>query len=98
METSLYFDVIPVCISKRVIKISRHQQSMIKENHKTMLHTKYQGSRPSSFRESVNVLTIESYVKYVIPRGWDHFLPQGHNLYKLGRGPLVDATYQISRF
>ena len=34
MENSLYFDVIPVCISKsQVIKISRHQISIIKENH-----------------------------------------------------------------
>ena len=63
-----------------------------------MLHTKYQGPRPSGFREFVNVLTIQAYVKHVIPRGWDHFLPQGHNLNKLCRGPLVDASYQISRF
>ena len=34
-----------------------------------MLHTKYQGSRPSGFREFVYVLTIQAYVKYVIPRG-----------------------------
>ena len=34
-----------------------------------MLHTKYQGSRPSSFREFVYVLTIQDYVKHVIPRG-----------------------------
>ena len=27
----------------------------------------------------------------------DHFWPQGHNLNKIGRGPLDDATYQISR-
>ena len=25
--------------------------------------------------------------------GWGHFRPQGHNLNKLGRGPLDDATY-----
>ena len=25
------------------------------------------------------------------------FWPQGHNLYKLIRGPQVDATYQISK-
>ena len=28
--------------------------------------------------------------------GRGHFLAQGHNLNKLGRGLLVDATYQIS--
>ena len=27
----------------------------------------------------------------------DNFWPQGHNLNKLDRGPLGDATYQISR-
>ena len=26
-----------------------------------------------------------------------HFLPEGHNLNRLGRGPLDDATYQILR-
>ena len=29
---------------------------------------------------------------------WDgHFKPKGHNLNKLDRCPLCDATYQISR-
>ena len=27
--------------------------------------------------------------------GGVHFRPRGHNLNKLGRGPLGDATYQI---
>ena len=31
------------------------------------------------------------------PPGRVHFWPQGHNLNKPGRGPLGDATYQISR-
>ena len=35
------------------------------------------------------------YVKHVTP-GARQFLPQGHNLNKLGR-VLADATYQISR-
>ena len=34
-----------------------------------MLHTKYQGSRPSGFRDFVYVLTIQACVKHVIPRG-----------------------------
>ena len=38
----------------------------------------------------------KSIKKHVTP-GWAHFWPQGHNLNKLGRGPLGDATYQISR-
>ena len=29
--------------------------------------------------------------------GRGHFWPQGHTLNKFGRGPLGDATYQISR-
>ena len=33
----------------------------------------------------------------MLPTGWANFWPQGHYLNKLGRGPLVDATYQISR-
>ena len=32
----------------------------------------------------------------MLPLGWDHFWLQGHNLNKLGRGSLDDATYQIS--
>ena len=31
------------------------------------------------------------------PPGAGPFWPQEHNLYKLGRGPLDDASYQISR-
>ena len=30
------------------------------------------------------------------PQARDNFWPQGDNLNKLGRGPLGDATYQIS--
>ena len=29
--------------------------------------------------------------------GWGHFLPQGNNLDNLGRGPLGEAMYQISK-
>ena len=31
------------------------------------------------------------------PPGRGHFWPQGHNMNKLTRGPLGDATYEISR-
>ena len=51
MKTSLYFDTIPVCISKRVIK---NQQTPVK--HSKREPTKYQGSRPSDSREFVYVL------------------------------------------
>ena len=63
-----------------------------------MLHTKYQGSRPCGFEQEdcFMFLPISAYVKHVSPeRG--HFWPLGHNLNKLGRGPLGNATYQISR-
>ena len=41
-------------------------------------------------------LPIKAYVKHVTPER-DHFWHQGHNLNKLGRGPLGDSTLQISR-
>ena len=31
------------------------------------------------------------------PSGRGHFWPYAHNVNKLGRGPLADVTYQISR-
>ena len=56
-----------------------------------ILHTKYQGSRHCGFRQEdfFMLLPILAYVK--------HVPPQGYNLNKLGRGPLGDATYQISK-
>ena len=38
----------------------------------------------------------QAYANSVTP-GAGPFLAQGHNLINFGRGPLVDATYQISR-
>ena len=62
-----------------------------------MLNTKYQGSRPYGFRrEDFFVFPIQAYVKHMSP-GRDHFWPKGQNLILLGRGPLGEATYQISR-
>ena len=56
-----------------------------------MLHIKYQGSRPYGFRQEdfFMVFPLLTYAKYVIPGAepW-------HNLNKLGRGLLGDATYQ----
>ena len=72
-----------------------------------MLHTKYQGSRPCGFRHEVFLhLPYRSLSKIFDPRegdvkhltpGAETFWPKGYNLSKLGRGPLGDATYQISR-
>ena len=61
-----------------------------------MIQTKYQGSR-----NCVSAKKIFSCFPYVslckTCKAWAaHFWPQGHNLNKLGRGPLGDATYQIS--
>ena len=43
-----------------------------------------------------HVFPIKAYVKHVTTRAGP-FWPQGHDLTKLGRGPLDDATYQILR-
>ena len=56
-----------------------------------MLHTEYQGSKPCGFRQDLFMfLPMKAYVRA-------HFGPQGHYLNTLGRGPLYDATDQISR-
>ena len=64
-----------------------------------MLHTKYQGSMPCGFRQEdfFMFLPIKAYVKPVTPPRPDHFLPQGYNLNKIGRGSLDDTIYQNSR-
>ena len=38
----------------------------------------------------------KAYVKHVT-QGLGNFCPQGHTLNKIGRGPLGDASYQISK-
>ena len=56
-----------------------------------MLHTKFQAPEPSSSGEE----DLEVYFIFDLPP--PHFGPQGHHSNKLGRGPLGNATYQISR-
>ena len=64
--------------------------------HWVMLHTKYQGSRPSGFKQEdfflcfqyVNVNSVTSMMR--------PFRPQHHNLNTFGRVSLGDDTYQIS--
>ena len=65
---------------------------------KEMLYTKYQSSRPSSFREEEfwNFLSL-FLCSDLWPMGQARFWPQGHHMNKLGRGPLEDAIYQISK-
>ena len=68
------------------------------EVHKEMLHTKYQSSAPSSFREEeFRSLPSLFQCSNTWPPGRGQFWPQGHHMNKLGRGPLGDATYQISK-
>ena len=64
---------------------------------KEMLHTKYQSSRPFSFREEElkNFRSLFLCSTCDLP-GWDQFWPQGHFMNKLGRGIQGDATYKIS--
>ena len=59
-----------------------------------MLHTKYEMSRLSGFREE-DILRF-SYEKLKSPGVWP-FVARGHNFNKLGRRPLGDTTYQKSK-
>ena len=64
------------------------------EDHKVMLHTKYERSRLCGFREEDFIRF--SYEKCISP--WVcPFWSRGHTLNKLRRGPLGDNTYQISK-
>ena len=61
------------------------------------LHTQYKSSRPCGFRlDFFHVFPFISLCE-TCDRGWGNIWPQGHNLDKLGRDPLGDATCQISR-
>ena len=62
-----------------------------------MLNTKYQGSWPYGFRQEdfFNVFPYISLCEQCDSGG--HFWLQENNLYKLSRGTLGKATYQISR-
>ena len=64
-----------------------------------MLCTKYQGSRPYGFRQEdfFHVFPNISLCKTCGHPGWVIFGTKGIILNKLGRGLLVDVTYQISR-
>ena len=71
--------------------------------HKEKLHIKYQGSRPSSFRqEDLFYVSLYKHLEKRPPEA-GNFWTQEHNLSKLGKGSLDDASllddakYQISR-
>ena len=63
-----------------------------------MLHTQHLSSRPYGFRKEnlFHLFPNVGLIKHVT-LGQGHSWPQGYILNKLGRGPLGDATYQISR-
>ena len=59
---------------------------------KEILYTKYQSSRPSSFREEFLNFLFLFLCSNLWPPGQAQFWPHGHHMNKLGRGPLGDAT------
>ena len=68
------------------------------EVHKEMLKTKYQSSTPYSFRGKEFWRWDSLFLcSNLWPPRWDQSWPQEYHLNKLGRGPLEDATYQISK-
>ena len=62
-----------------------YKQTWSRFTGKCFMYTKYQSSTPSSFRELVTT-------------GAGPVLNAGLYLYKLGRDPQGDVTYQISTF
>ena len=57
-----------------------------------MLHTKYKGSRPCSFRQDFFIFSLYVHAKHVTP-GHGHFRSEGHHLNKIVRGLLGDTTF-----
>ena len=61
-----------------------------------MLHTKYQSSTPSSFREEEFLsFLLCSYARTCDPRGGASFDQKGHYMNEFSRDPIGDATYQV---
>ena len=64
------------------------------EVQKEVLHTTYQSSKPSSFREKEFWKWASLFLcSNLWPLGWGQFWPQGHYVNKLCRGPQGDAIY-----
>ena len=67
-----------------------------KEDHYTLLMTKYESSGPCGLGEDFfYVFPIVSLWELMTPRGGAIFDPQGHDWQDLYRGPLNIATYKI---
>ena len=63
-----------------------------------MPHTKYQISTPSSFKGEKFFRWASFFLcSNLWSPGQAQFWPQGHHMNILGRGPLKDATYEISK-
>ena len=62
-----------------------------------MLHTEFQASKPNGFEEEDFLIFFYVFLWFK-PRtpGADHLLSWDLHLNKLGKGPLGNATYQIS--
>ena len=52
---------------------------------------------PVSEKKNFEIFFLCSYVPTCDLQGRPSFDPQGHHMYKLGRGPLEDTTYQTSK-
>ena len=50
-----------------------------------------------SEKKNFKVFLLCSYVSNLWPPGWGPTWPQGHHMNNHGRGPLEDATYEISK-
>ena len=61
-----------------------------------MLHTKYNDSILYLVVSDKNIFSYFPNAKHVTPE-WNYFWPMGHNLNKLKRVLLENATYQSSR-
>ena len=63
-----------------------------------ILHAKYLSSMPYGFREEDFLrFPYITLCKTKFAPGQGQFCPWGHNLNNVGRGPLDDATCQISK-
>ena len=68
------------------------------EVHKEMLHTKYQISTPSIFKEEKIWRWASLFLcSNLWPPGRGQFWPQGHHMNKLGRRHQGGAIYQVSK-
>ena len=97
-EVGLLCSYVPSCDSRGGANIDPRDiiWTNLVEVHKEVPHTKYQSSVPSSFREEEFWSLMSLFLcSNMWIKGRGQFWP--HHMNKLGRGPLGDATYQISK-